>query len=317
MLHYWKKFKLSSLLHGRQFASATQQAILGNGEILEIQQQVHRQQLLKATHKVSSKQTGDFASSFYGQGMDFEESRLYQPGDDPRYMNWPLTARSGQFYMKIYREERQPGVFIFIDRRQSMRFATQYQLKVTQAVRLAAQLAFTALEQSFAVSTLVADEDMHWTRSSRKQSDILAMLNYASRPAPPIFDTGTGKSINALLMAMNKVIPAGSLVYLISDFTDLADTDKSLLYRLSSQHQVKAFHIYDTAELKLPRAGSVTLSTGHSDDVVIDTRSNTIQKKYTQKAASLFDSRKKLFEDCAIEWNSINCNDSSNGQIDL
>ena len=315
MLHYWKKLKVNSLLPGRRSASATRQAILGNEEILAIQQQVHRQQLLKATHKVSSKQTGDFTSSFYGQGMDFEESRLYQPGDDPRHMNWPLTARSGQFYMKIYREERQPGVFIFIDRRQSMRFATRHQLKATQAVRLAAQLAFTALEQSFAVSTLVADEEMHWTRSSRKQSDIIAMLNYASRPAPPIFDTGTG--INTLLMAMNKVIPAGSLVYLISDFADLTATDKSLLYRLSSQHQVKALHIYDAAELKLPTAGSITLSTGHGDEVVVDTRSKAIQKDYTTKAASLFGNRKKLFEDCAIEWNSINCNDSSNRQIDL
>ena len=94
--------------------------------------------------EVHDHHAGDWASRWLGRGLDFEESRLYSPGDDIRDMDWRTTARTGRPYLKIYREERQPLVHLVVDRGPTMRFGTRRRLKVAQAVRVAAVLAFTA-----------------------------------------------------------------------------------------------------------------------------------------------------------------------------
>ena len=82
---------------------------------------------------VLHREHGEYVSPRRGYGLDYEESRVYQPGDDLRFMNWRLTARSGEPHIKVFREERRPSAFILLDRRNGMRFGTRLRLKVTQA----------------------------------------------------------------------------------------------------------------------------------------------------------------------------------------
>ena len=143
--------------------SKTQQPLLNNNEILELLLRVKNNKKSRS-HKydISFRKIGDVRSTYRGHGIDYEESRLYQSGDDPRYMNWQLSARTGQHYMKVFREERQPGIFILIDRRNSMRFGTQQRLKVTQAVRAAAIAAFSAQENNFSIGGVILDDEIEW-----------------------------------------------------------------------------------------------------------------------------------------------------------
>ena len=100
-------------------------------------------------HKTSikSQQSGGFVSRFKGRGMEFDETRLYQPGDDIRSIDWRVTARSGSTPTKLYREERERPVFISVDNRANMHFATRGVFKSVQAAKLAALLAWVAQQK--------------------------------------------------------------------------------------------------------------------------------------------------------------------------
>ena len=96
---------------------------------------------------IKSKQSGGYLSSTKGRGMEFDEARLYQPGDDIRSIDWRVTARTGKPYTKLFREERERPVFLSVDLRPSMFFATRGVFKSVQAARLASLLAWSALRQ--------------------------------------------------------------------------------------------------------------------------------------------------------------------------
>jgi uncharacterized protein (DUF58 family) len=98
--------------------------------------------------EVHDHHAGDWASRWLGRGLDFEESRLYSAGDDIRDMDWRTTARTGRAHLKIYREERQPLVHLVVDRGATMRFGTRRRLKVAQAARVAAVLAFATADRN-------------------------------------------------------------------------------------------------------------------------------------------------------------------------
>ena len=135
--------------------------------------------------EVHDHHAGDWASRWLGRGLDFEESRLYSPGDDTRDMDWRTTARTGRPHLKIYREERQPAVHLVVDRGATMRFGTRKRLKVTQAARVAAILAFAATGQNGVVgATLWSREDETLpTRHGRLAA--LGLIDQAGAPCPP------------------------------------------------------------------------------------------------------------------------------------
>ena len=111
---------------------------------------------------VAQRATGDAPAVTRGYGGDYEESRTYQPGDELRFMNWRLLARTGVPFVKVFREERQPGGFVLIDRRASMRFGTRRRLKVTQAARVAAWCAFRWQRRRVAIGGLLLEQPLRW-----------------------------------------------------------------------------------------------------------------------------------------------------------
>ena len=101
--------------------------------------------LLKLHHSsIRSQQSGGYVSRFKGRGMEFDEARLYQPGDDIRSIDWLVTARTGKTHTKVFREERERPVFISVDNRPAMHFATRGVFKSVQAAKIAALLAWVA-----------------------------------------------------------------------------------------------------------------------------------------------------------------------------
>lgn len=309
MYHLIKQLKEFSPQSLFKVDKKTQQPLLNNNEILDL---LLRVQSNKTTHShkhdISFRKIGDVRSIYRGHGMDYEESRLYQAGDDPRYMNWQLSARTGQNYMKVFREERQPGVFILVDRRNSMRFGTKKRLKITQAARAAAIAAFTAQEKNYSVGGVILDNELEWFKENQNKQAAFDFIHQAARPAAPATLQTLHKqpNITDVLRMLNEVITTGSTIYLISDFHDLSNESQATLLQLSSFHQIHAIQIIDPAELRLPKSGVVSLRTAiENKSINIDTNSSAEQNKYKSASDDYFSNKQKLFENIAIPYSQL------------
>lgn len=289
--------------------------LLNNDEILDL---LHRVQSINETlqlkHDIAFRKMGGNRSVYRGHGMDYEESRRYQPGDDPRYMNWQLSARTGQHYMKVFREERQPGIFILVDRRYPMRFGTQQRLKITQAARTAAIAAFSAQENNFSIGGVILDNELEWFKENNNKQAVFDFIHQAARPALPVFSQPQSAELNLdnVVRILNHVLIAGSTIYLVSDFHDITENSQSILLQLASSHQVHAIQITDPAEIKLPKAGTLTLKPVKSSKPYhIDSNSLLEQKNYESTAMDYFSFKKHLFESIAITYQQILTTDNA------
>ena len=161
--------------------------LLDSDAIAELRQRALRViDLQMKNQTVLHRQHGEHMSAHRGYGLDYEESRVYQPGDEMRFMNWRLTARTGEAHVKIFREERRPNAFILLDTRHSMRFGTRVRLKVTQALRAAVLLAFYNHYSGRSVSGLVLADHMQWLDSAGDEQSTLGMIHSMNQACPPL-----------------------------------------------------------------------------------------------------------------------------------
>ena len=226
---------------------------------------------------------GEAVSVYYGQGLEFEENRLYTQGDDPRFINWRLLARTGDLYSKIFRESRRPQLFVVMDRRSRMHFATRRQLKVTLAARVAAFSIYQSLAKQYAVSGVVVDDDMQWFDSALSEARAEDLLQAINAPSEPSAFTDDTNSLESILRHVQLQLKAGNVVLLISDFHDLDATCESQLFNLTRLHEVIAVCINDPAELYLPKATTLTIANESSEDIVeLGTHDTAARGEYMQ-----------------------------------
>lgn len=314
MIKLFKKIKNFTQRFSLNIESKVQAPLLNNDEILTILQKVKSNKKSSPfKHDIAFRKTGDIHSIYRGQGMDYEESRQYQSGDDPRYMNWQLTAKTGQHYMKVFREERQPGVFILVDRRHSMHFGTQQRLKITQAARMAAITAFSAQENHFSIGGIIVEDKLEWFKENQNKQAVFDFIHQAARPALPVFNKKLSSEPDILnvLKILVELLTAGSTIYLISDFHDLDKECQSVLLKLSSLHQINAIQITDPAEIKLPNAGIINLKSSTSNKAFnINSNSSVEQIDYKNKSAEFFTEKKRIFKNVAIPYQHISTTDN-------
>jgi uncharacterized protein (DUF58 family) len=137
------------------------------------------------SRSIRAPQSGQYLSTLRGRGMEYDESRPYQPGDDIRQLDWRVTARTGKPHTKLFREERERPVFICVDYRRAMFFATKGVFKAVQAARLAALLAWRAQQQGDRVGGLVfADAIHHELPPRRNRTATLQWLKLLADTAP-------------------------------------------------------------------------------------------------------------------------------------
>jgi uncharacterized protein (DUF58 family) len=208
--------------------------------------------------EVHDHHAGDWASRWLGRGLDFEESRPYSPGDDIRDMDWRTTARTGRAHLKIYREERQPMVHLVIDRGATMRFGTRRRLKVAQAARVAAVLAFATAGRNGVIGATLWNALDETLPARHGRLAALALIGAAAAPCPPLTDPApTDALLHAdRLAALEASLPRGTRLVLISDFAWLGDAHATQLARLAARCDVWAIQIVDAAERALPAMGA-------------------------------------------------------------
>lgn len=220
----------------------------------------HALQALVSTpyaHESEHRHLGDLRSVHLGGGLDFEEVRPYQPGDDVRGMDWRTTARAARPYVKVYRETHQPALHIVMDRSASMRFGTRGRLKVTQAARLVALLVLHAARDHTCIGGSVLQIPVQTLACHHGERGALQLIQAAMAPCPPLDGNGLGDvpRWSELFTQLDAQLARGSRVVLISDFRSLIEADAAALLRLASRHRVQAFQVLDRTEMVLPDVG--------------------------------------------------------------
>lgn len=227
---------------------------------------------------------GDIPTRRPGSGMEFDDNRLYQVGDDARYINWRLTARTGTPYVKIFREERRPCAFVLLDRRANMRFATAGHLKVRQAAAAALLYAAAAVQRGTPVGGLVLDPQPRWLEPRHGETALRALLEVAVAPAPPL-EQASEPSLAEILSQLAVRLRASADVVLLSDFSDLDDDCLPHLVRLGNEHRVRALQLSDPAEFALPEAGLLELANARGGAVLaVDSQRQGLRNAFARLA---------------------------------
>lgn len=208
--------------------------------------------------KVQATQAGNRMALARGRGMDFEEVRRYQPGDDIRLIHWPLTARLGKTYTKIYREERERAIHLVVDQSLSMQFATKVAFKSVLAARIAALLGWAALSHHEQVGGIVFNhERAEIIKPKRSRQSLLDMFNLLTHPEA--ITRANGGLGNALRLLSTK-IQTGNVVIIISDYFDLNRQVENYLELINRKCEVINLFIYDPLERALPDNGLFTFT---------------------------------------------------------
>lgn len=268
--------------------------------------QVASQPMVNPKASEAQKQ-GEQASRYLGSGMEYEESRRYQPGDEVRRLNWRLMARTGQAYTKLFQEERQESWTVIIDQRASMRFGTQSQLKVTQATRVAGFFAWQAERANLPLSAITLGETVRISPTLEGQATFDHLMAFASVPCPPFESEGSPQLEDELLDCQHR-LKAGDRLLIISDFQDLTERALQLLAAMQSKVMVKAVMIYDPVEKKLPALSGVALQS--LGGVKFDALSSEQQQAYQVWAETYFAEKQQQLTNIGAWVVSLSTTDS-------
>jgi uncharacterized protein (DUF58 family) len=235
--------------------------------------------------QIRSGMNGQYLSRFKGRGMEFDESRPYQPGDDIRNMDWRVTARTSKAHSKVFREERERPVLLWVDFRASMFFATRVCFKSVLAAKLAALLAWKATQQGDRLGALLFNETRHLElRPGRGKKAVLRLIKHIADFTRK-HSVAEGASLQNERHALNRlaqVTRPGSLIYLISDFRNLPSQLESTLSRLALHNEVVLLHVHDPLENSLPSSGSYRVTDGE-DEAVINASDDKVKQVYQRR----------------------------------
>lgn len=210
--------------------------------------------------RVSTHQWGANRSIFRGRGMEFAESRAYQPGDDVKSIDWRVTARTGQPHTKLFQEERERPVHILIDLRAMMQFGTRVRFKSHLAAEVAAMLAWVGHDGGDRVGGLILTrQGVLDFKAARPRKSVLRFLEALSDQTRPDLPAGTEVSLAYGLRRLRRVCRPGTLAFVISDFSDFDDDAAKELRRLGNVAHVTNVQITDPLDGALPpNAGRIS-----------------------------------------------------------
>ncbi len=242
--------------------------------------------------RINSLQTGAYVSHFRGRGMEFDESRPYQPGDDPRSIDWRVTARSTTAYTKLFREERERPVLIMVDLRSTMHFATRGCYKSVNASRAAALIAWAAHHRGDRLGGLIFGDSTHrelkprlGRRAALRFVHALAQHPDWQRRGPAAGDDGAAV-LSMAMSALRRVTRPGSLVVLLSDFSGFTRAAQSYLLSIARHNEVLAISLSDPFERELPPPGRYRLVSGDEAELAIDTHLAAARRDYAAAHAA-------------------------------
>ncbi|MFK7822458.1 MAG: DUF58 domain-containing protein [Planctomycetaceae bacterium] len=235
---------------------------------------------LAANRSVNDLMAGQYKSVFRGRGMEFDEVREYQPGDDVRTIDWNVTAREGKPYIKRFCEERELTVMFVFDISASGVFGSGQQSKLDLVVEVCAMLMFSAIRNNDKVGLVTFADDVQAFYPPRKgKSNVLRLI----RELVAVRPMATRTRLDSALEFVNRVQKRRSVVFIVSDFLD-TDPGRNLAVT-QRRHDVIAVTASDPREHELPNVGFITLrdpETGALREV--DTASKRVRDDFRKKS---------------------------------
>jgi len=250
--------------------------------------------------------SGQYESVFKGRGIEFDEVREYQPGDEIRTIDWNVTARMGHPFVKKFVEERQLTVMILLDASSSSSFGTTKRYKKELAAEVSAVLAFAAIQNNDRVGLIIFTDRIEKFVPPRKGlHHVLRVVREALYFNPK----GKGTDIASALRYLDSVVSRRAVTFIISDF--FAKDFKKPLSIANKRHDVVAITIADPRESELPNAGIVELvdaETGRS--FTIDTSSEKVRAEYLKKSSAMHKERSEIFGSVGVDHIDISTDKS-------
>jgi len=230
--------------------------------------------------------SGGHLSPYKGRGVEFDESRPYQPGDDLRTIDWRVTARTGKPHTKVFREERNRPVFLWLDLRRPMLFATRGEFKGVRAAEMAALIAWSAVAHGDRLGGLVFSESEHHelrpALGARAALRLLQAVCTNSFWQPPASTANVEGDAERALQRLGRVARPGSLIFLLSDFRRLGPDADRHLRKLAGHCDLSLVHFFDPVEAELPPPGRYRIeSAGRSFS--IDTTDAGSRQRYHER----------------------------------
>ncbi len=257
-----------------------------------------RQIQIRTSRTVNDILAGQYHSAFRGRGMEFEEVTPYQIGDDVRLIDWNVSARYGQLFIKKFREERELTVMLVVDVSPSGLFGSGQQFKLDVAAELGAVLAFSAIRSNDKVGLILFTGRVEkYVPAKKGTSHVLRIIRELLYHEP----TGGGTNIGEALLFLNRVTTRKSVCFLISDF--LAEGYESPLRIARRRHDLVPLCITDPRELALPSVGFIELEDPETGEVaLIDTSSRRLRERYADRVRRRIADRQAMFRrmDCDI-----------------
>ncbi len=256
-----------------------------------------RQIEIRTKRLVDSVLGGEYNSAFRGRGMEFEEVREYQPGDEVRTIDWNVTARTGQPFVKTYREERELTVVTLVDVSPSERFGSGSQQKVELAAEFSAVVSFSAIRNGDKVGTVFfTDKVEKYIPPKKGKKHVLRVIRELLTFQPE----SKGTNVEEALRFLAKVQRRKATVFLISDF--LATDFEKALAAVGSKHDVIAVRTSDPREAEFPDVGLITLQDAETGEVVVvDSKSSRIRRMFQSRGEEERGSQDQLLRSLKID----------------
>jgi uncharacterized protein (DUF58 family) len=222
-----------------------------------VRQQVHAKNLsLSGRKKASSAISGLHDSRFRGRGMDYQESRVYEAGDDIRNMDWLVTARTGTPHTKLFQEERERPIHIVMDTNNSMAFGTRKEFKSVTAAKAAALLAWAAVKNGDRVGVMSFGKNgIHHEKPVGGKRGMMRLIAHLVQADKQPSKDSKQTLLEDALKRLRTIIRPGSLVIIVSDFYNLGDEAKRHLIQLNKHNDVLGLFIADHFEINTPLPG--------------------------------------------------------------
>jgi uncharacterized protein (DUF58 family) len=250
------------------------------------------------TDRLATQQlSGNYTSVFKGQGLSFREVREYQPGDDVRSIDWNVSARMGQTFVKVFVEEREMTVMLVVDLSASQRFGTRVASKSRLAAEVGALCAFSAIKHNDRVGLILSTDQIEKVVPPKKgQKHVMRVVREILGAKPE----RNGTDLTVALETLSYVARRRSVAFVISDF--YASDYGRALSLAAARHDVIPVMLVDPRDLELPDVGIASFEdfeTGES--VIVDTRSADVRAHYKRQMHRLRSEQVKLFNKLALD----------------
>ena len=268
-------------------------------DIRELMAKVGRIRIL-TNRLIDENLSGDYHSTFKGQGVEFEEVRPYIAGDDVRSIDWNVTARTGAPYVKRYSEERELTVLFVVDVSGSLSFGSKSQSKMELAAEITSLLALTAIKNQDKIGlVLFSDEIMKYIPPRKGRDSVMRLVREVLAAED---EARGGTDISMALKFLNSVQKRKAVVFLVSDFLAPVEQYQDMLRATSHHHDVVCVDISDPVEFKLPDVGLVELEDPESGELcLVDTSSAKVRKTFSEQAEKMHHEKLMFFKKNAID----------------